>query len=144
MKELMLWLENSFTLPPCDEISQVQGLICGCLNNITDRLGTNILCNQPQIVDSLFQLYTRVIETTLASAANELPSVALNSEGRATTERFGRTEERSKGGSEEDAILAIGTLLRGKHNGVYQINFFFRFKYPEYLSNGIFRLFHNY
>ena len=116
MKELIVWLEHSFTLPMCEEICQVQGLICGCLNNITDRLGSERLNREPQVIDTLFQLYTRVIDTAFAVSPND-GSQPVVTETRSNSDGFSHSEERSKGGSEEDAILAIGTLVRVSGTG---------------------------
>lgn len=123
MQELLVWLERSFSVPATEEICQVQGLICGCLNNITDRLGSQHLEAQPQVVDTLFQLYVRVIESSLLSVS--AVSADLGGAGGVPTgmpaaggpDSLLNNEERNKVGSEEDAVLAVGTLVRAAGPG---------------------------
>lgn len=117
-QELLMWLERSFTVPFSEEIGQIQGLICGCLNNVADRLGPEHLKKHPALVDIMFKLYVRVIETSLlnsASPATELGGLTVGLTAAGGHPDASLKEDRNKVGSEEDAILAIGTLVRGKH-----------------------------
>lgn len=103
LKTLSLWLTQSFNEPANEELFQYQGSICGCLNNLIERLGSRL---EPLGVSSqLFKLFVKVIEMGLMVSAT--PSASLTG-----VEGLGSSEERAKVGSEEDAIIAIGTLIR--------------------------------
>lgn len=107
LRTLGLWLDQSFNQQPTEEIFQLQGSICGCLNNLVDRLGPRL--ERLQVAARLFRLFSKVIEVGLIAAAASGASGAIGG-----VEGLGSSEERAKVGSEEDAILAVGTLVRSK------------------------------
>lgn len=110
LRMLISLLTQSFSpsQQPSEEIFQFQGLICGCLNNLIDRLGL-LRLESMNVTDSLFELFVKVIETGLMAAAASGNNPGVSAGG---VEGLGSSEERAKVGSEEDAILAIGTLIR--------------------------------
>lgn len=115
LRELSAWLQRSFDVsgPVNEEILQLQGLICGCLNNLVTRLGKRLGNNQT--CNSIFDLLVKVIETGTTSGKHVTVAGINISSGPAGAEGLGSSEERAKVGSEEDAILAVGTLVRSKH-----------------------------
>lgn len=121
LQELLNVLERSFTLPASEELFQLQGLICGCLNNILDRLGKKQTTTTPTLdqAGALFRILIAVIEAGLTGAVAGTDAAATPAAGTpGGAEGLGSSEERTSVGCEEDAMLAIGTLIRSFPNSV--------------------------
>lgn len=112
LKTLCIWLGNSVNSPYSEESVQYQGDICGCLTILINRLGSQI--ESLGLADQLFRLFLKVIEIGLISGNASATGSPVN--GITTLNDLppatNPLASGSKGGSEDEAVIAMGTLIR--------------------------------